>query len=48
MGCRPVTVDVMGVFDVYGVGVYCKYSPMSIMKTDRSLQFKSITLGLYI
>lgn len=48
IGYRPFTVDVMGVFNIYGVGVYCKYSPMSVMKKDRGPQFKSVTVGLYL
>lgn len=44
---NPVTVDVMGVFDIYGVGLYCKYSPMNVFKKDRGPEFKSLTLGLY-
>lgn len=47
IGLRPVTVDVMGVVDIYGIGLYCKYSPMSVFKADRGPEFKSVTFGLY-
>lgn len=47
IGLRPVTVDIMGVLDIYGVGLYCKYSPMSVYKKDRGPEFKSLTFGLY-
>lgn len=48
IGQRPVTVDIMGVFDYNGVGIYCKYSPMSVFKKDRGPEFRSVTLGLYL
>lgn len=48
IGQRPVTVDVLGVFDIYGVGAFCKYSPMSVFKKDRGPEFKSLTFGLYL
>jgi len=48
IGQRPVTVELMGVFDIYGIGLFCKYSPMSVFKDDRGPQFKSITFGLYL
>ena len=44
---RPVTVDIMGVFDIYGVGVFCKYSPMSVFKKNYGPKFSSLTFGLY-
>jgi len=47
IGQRPVTVDILGVADFAGLGVFCKYSPMSVLKTDRGPEFKSVTLGLY-
>jgi len=45
---RPVTVDLMGVLKYKGVGVYCKYSPMSVLKKDMGPQFKSVTLGVFL
>lgn len=48
IGQRPVTVDVMGVIDYGGVGIYCKYSPMSVFKKGRGPEFRSVTLGLYL
>ena len=47
IGQRPVTVDILGVFNIYGVGVFCKYSPMSVFKSDRGPEFRSLTFGLY-
>ena len=48
IGLRPVTVDIMGVFDISGLGIFCKYSPMSVFKKDRGPEFRSITVGLYL
>lgn len=47
IGQQPVTVDVMGVFDISGFGIFCKYSPMSVFKKDRGPKFNSVTVGLY-
>ena len=47
IGHRPFTVDVMGIVHFWGVGVYCKYSPMSVLKKDRGPEFKSVSLGIY-
>lgn len=44
---RPVTVDILGVIDYDGFGVYCKYAPMTVFKKDRGPEFKSLTFGLY-
>lgn len=46
VGCRPVTVDLMGILSIYGVGIYCKYSPMSLLKNKSGLDFKTISFGL--
>ena len=48
IGQRPVTVDIMGIIDYDGLGIYCKYSPMSVFKKDSGPEFRSITLGLYL
>jgi hypothetical protein len=48
IGQTPVTIDVMGVFDFDGLGVFCKYSPMNVLKTDRGPKFQSVTVGLYL
>ncbi len=45
---RPVTVDLMGMLQYKGVGVYCKYSPMSVLKKDMGPQFRSVTLGVFL
>ena len=47
VGQRPVTVDIFAEFEAYGVGLFCKYAPMSVFKKDRGPEFKSFTVGLY-
>lgn len=52
VGQRPVTVDFMGVLEYDGVGLYCKYSPMSVLKNKsekgvENPQFHSLTFGLF-
>ena len=44
---RPVTIDLMAAFQYKGIGAYFKYSPMSVLKTDKGPQFRSLTFGLY-
>lgn len=33
--------------DQVGVGLYCKYSPMSVMKKNYGPDFKSVSVGIY-
>lgn len=47
IGHNPVTVDLMGIVHLAGIGIYCKYSPMKVFKTDRGPEFKSLSVGLY-
>lgn len=47
IGQRPITVDFMGVLRFYGIGVYMKYSPQSVLKTDRGPQFHALSFGLF-
>lgn len=47
IGQRPFTVDFLGIVHVHKFGIYCKYSPMSVLKTDRGPEFKSLAFGLY-
>ena len=47
IGYRPVTVDFMGILRVYGFGFYLKYSPQSVLKTDRGPQFHALSFGLF-
>lgn len=47
IGQRPFTFDIMGIVRCNDFGVYCKYSPMSVLKKGRGPEFKSITFGLY-
>ena len=48
IGHRPITVDFLGIIHVAkGFGFYCKYSPMTVMKTDRGPEFKSFAVGIY-
>ena len=44
---NPVTVDLMASFNYRGVGLYCKYSPVNVIKTDKGPKFQSITFGLF-
>lgn len=48
IGHRPVTVDFMGILRAYGVGFYVKYSPMSVLKTNRGPEFRALSFGLYL
>ena len=48
IGERPFTVDVLGIIHFSkGFGVYCKYSPMSVLKKDKGPDFKSLAVGFY-
>lgn len=47
IGQRPVTVDFMGVLRLYGIGLYMKYSPQSVLKTDRGPQFHALSFGIF-
>ena len=48
IGERPITVDVLGIVHVAkGFGIYCKYSPMSVLKKDKGPDFKSLAIGFY-
>ena len=44
---HPVTVSLMGALQYKNIGLYCKYTPMSLMKTDKGPKFQSLTFGLY-
>lgn len=47
IGLRPVTVDFMGILGIYGIGLYMKYSPQSVLKVDRGPQFHALSFGLF-
>ena len=48
IGQRPITVDILGIVHVAkGLGIYCKYSPMSVFKKDKGPDFKSLSVGFY-
>ena len=47
IGQRPFTVDVLGMLHFGDFAVYCKYSPMSVLKKDRGVDFKSLAVGIY-
>ena len=48
IGQRPFTVDVLGLVHLSnGFGIYCKYSPMSVLKKDKGPDFKSLAVGFY-
>ena len=45
---RPLTVDLIGIVHVAkSFGLYCKYSPMSVMKKNYGPDFKSVSVGIY-
>ncbi len=53
IGYRPVTVDIMGILHYKRVGIYCKYSPMSVLKKCtadgvENPQFRSISIGVFL
>ena len=53
IGQRPVTVDIFAMLQYGGIGLYCRYAPMSVLKTKsangvENPQFKSITFGIYL
>lgn len=41
-----VTVDLMGILTVYGVGVYVKYAPCKVIKSAYGPSFKGLSAGL--
>ena len=55
---RPVTVDIFAMLQLKGIGIYCKYSPMSVLKSKsvttpegvvvENPKFKSISFGIYL
>lgn len=48
IGYKPVTVDILGIIHVAdGFGIYCKYSPMNVMKSGRGPEYNSISVGFY-
>jgi hypothetical protein len=52
IGQRPVTIDFMGILKYGDLGLYCKYSPMSVLKSKsengvENPQFHSLTIGLF-
>lgn len=42
-----VTVDLLGAFHYKGVALYCKYSPMSVIKKDKGPKFQTLTFGVW-
>ena len=47
IGERPFTVDMLGIVHIWEIGLYCKYSPMSVLKQDRGPEFQSLAVGVY-
>lgn len=47
IGQRPITIDALGMVHLGDLSIYCKYSPMSVLKTDRGPEFKSLAFGIY-
>lgn len=48
IGYRPVTVDLMGIIRYKWLGLYVKYSPMSVFKSGRGPELRSLSFGLYL
>ena len=46
IGTRPVTIDFLGILSFRALSVYCKYSPMSVLKNSSGMEFKTVSLGL--
>ena len=48
IGQRDFTIDVMGIVHLGDIGIYCKYSPMSVLEKDRGPKFQSLAFGIYL
>jgi len=48
IGQRDISVDVLGIVDFGKIGIYCKYSPMSVLEKDRGPKFQSLAFGIYL
>ena len=46
IGTRPITVDILGILSFRALSVYCKYSPMSVLKNSSGMEFKSVSFGI--
>lgn len=46
IGARPITVDVLGIIHFDDIAIYCKYAPMSVLKSDRGPEFQSLSFGI--
>jgi hypothetical protein len=44
---RPVTFDIMAMLSWRQLSLFCKYSPMSVLKSDKGPQFRSVSVGLF-
>lgn len=45
---RPITIDIMGMASYKGIGIYCKYSPMSVLMKNKGPEFHALTFGLFL
>lgn len=47
---RPtrVTIDLIGIVTIYGIGTYVKYSPSKVLKNSYGPSFKGVSAGLII
>ena len=45
---RPITIDFMGMASYKGIGIYCKYSPMSVLMMNKGPEFHALTFGLFL
>lgn len=48
IGQRKVTVDVLGIVSYGNMGIYCKWSPMSVLDKNEGPDFKSLAVGIDI
>ena len=44
---RPVTLDIMAMLSWRQLSLFCKYSPMSVLESDKGPQFRSVSVGLF-
>lgn len=44
----PVTVDALGVLSWQAIGIYARYSPMSVLRRSAALDFNAVSVGLML
>lgn len=48
IGQSPVTVDVMGIIHYRAIGLYARYAPMNVLRTQANLDFQSFSTGIML